>query len=107
MSGATAADGSLNITVVSGASYTGVMANDGSFNVVVATGSVYVGAYHPCGAWWVTVAPSGIHSLRAPDGSLYVSETPYTTGGQRVTVVSGSLSGTTSVGWSQDWYWWT
>lgn len=92
MSGSTFTDGSLNVSVVSGSAYTGVMAADGSFNVVIATGSVYVGAYHPCGAWWVTVAPSGVHSLRAPDGSLYVSETPFTNGGQKVHVVSGTLT---------------
>lgn len=92
MSGVYASDGSMNITVVSGTTLTGTYASDGSINVVVSTGLVFVGAYHPCGAWWVTVAPSGVHGIRAPDGSLYVSETPFTNDGQRVTVVSGSLS---------------
>lgn len=100
MSGVYYTDGSLNVTVVSGTVRTGVYASDGSINVILAPGSSYVGAYHPCGAWYVTVAPSGQHALRAPDGSLYVSETPYTNGGQRVHVVSGSLGGTqTSTNW--------
>lgn len=93
--GAYAADGSLNISVVAGTSYTGLYALDGSYNVVVSPGTSYVGAYHPCGAWWVTVAtlPAvGGLPVRAPDGSLYVSTTPYTDGGQHVTVVAGSLT---------------
>lgn len=88
-----AADGSLNVTVVSGSALTGLYAADGSINVIVPTGGGYKGAYHPCGALYVTVAPSNLHSIRAPDGSLYVTTTPYTYFGQRVTVVSGSLSG--------------
>lgn len=95
MSGYYAADGSMNVTVVSGTAGTGLYASDGSINVVKSpgTGTGIVGTYHPCGALWVTVATSGGHPLRAPDGSLYVSTTPYTNGGQHVTVVSGSLSG--------------
>lgn len=93
-----ASDGSINLTVVSGSSFTGVYANDGSYNVVVSPGT-YVGAYHPCGALYVTVAVSpttGALPIRAPDGSLYVSVSPYTNGGQKVTVVSGSLTPGTS-----------
>jgi hypothetical protein len=92
-----AADGSMNVTVVSGASYTGLYAPDGSINVIKAPGGTYVGAYHPCGAWWVNVAGSpsvGANPLRNVDGSLNVSEPPYTNGGMKVTVVSGSLGGT-------------
>jgi hypothetical protein len=85
-----AADGSLNITIVSGAARTGVYAADGSVNTVVSDGNDARGAYHPCGAWWIAVAPT-IKGFRAPDGSMNVSATPYTGGGQRVTVVSGSL----------------
>lgn len=90
-----ATDGSVNVTVVNGSTSTGIYASDGSINVVVATGGIYLGAYHPCGAWWVTVAPTPSvvpNPLRAPDGSLYVSVTPFTNGGQHVTVVSGSLT---------------
>lgn len=100
-----AADGSMNITVVDGNTYTGIYAPNGSINAVVSDGSSYVGAYHPCGAWWVTVS-SGENTIKAPDGSLYVQETPYTTGGQRVTVVSGSLDGGSSITWAEHWYWW-
>jgi hypothetical protein len=90
-----AADGSMNVTVVDGLSYTGLHAADGSINVILAPGGTYVGAYHPCGAWYVTVAPVEVtrpNPIRAPDGSLNVSVSPYTNGGQRVTVVSGSLT---------------
>jgi len=92
-----AADGSMNVSVVSGNSLTGLHAADGSINVVVSTGSTYVGAAHPCGAWWVTVSPGTLVPLRAPDGSLYVNTTLSKNGSQSVTVVSGSLtpSGTT------------
>lgn len=93
-----AADGSMNVTVVAGSSYTGLHAADGSINVILAPGGSYVGAYHPCGAYYVTVAPAAPtrpNPIKAPDGSMNVSETPYTNGGQRVTVVSGSLSGFT------------
>lgn len=94
MSGLHAADGSLNVTVVDGSTLTGLWAADGSINVVKSDGSVYRGAYHPCGAWWVTLVTSGIVGYYAPDGSMNVAESPYTsTGAVRVTAVSGSLSG--------------
>lgn len=87
-----AADGSWNITVVSGSVYTGLYAADGSYNVVVSPGGSQVGAYAPCGAWYVTRAPaSTLVGMRAPDGSLYVYTGAYTGSGQRVTVVSGVL----------------
>ncbi len=86
-----AVDGSLNVTVVAGNATTGLHAADGSINVIVSNGSGNKPAHHPCGAWYVTSAPSGLHGIRAADGSLYVSTTPYTNGGQHVTVVSGSL----------------
>lgn len=93
MSGLYAPDGSINVTVVNGSTYTGLFAPDGSWNVVKADGS-HFGYYHPCGAILVTVATSGPSSSHAPDGSIYVEETPYTySGALRVTVVSGSLSG--------------
>jgi len=86
-----ATDGSLNIAVVSGATRTGIQDASGNVNVVVSDGLSVKGAHHPCGAWWVTSSPAGYHGIKAPDGSLYVSVSPYTTIGQRVTVVSGSL----------------
>lgn len=88
------ADGSWNVTVVDGSTYTGFYAADGSVNVIKATGSSYVGAYHPCGALWVTVSPGTLIPRQAPDGSLYVTESgmPSTNIGQPVTVVSGSLN---------------
>lgn len=92
-----AADGSINVSVVDGSTFTGLHAADGSVNVVVSDGSVSRGMYHPCGGWWVTVSPGTLVPLRAPDGSLYVSQSgmPSTNFGQPVTVVSGSLSGFT------------
>lgn len=93
--GVYAADGSLNVTVVSGSSLTGLYAANGSINVVQAVGTLPCGAYHPCGAWWVTTVTSGLVGYYAADGSMNVAESPYTAhGAVRVTVVSGSLSGT-------------
>lgn len=92
-----ASDGSRNVSVVDGSTYTGIQANDGSYYVVVSPGTSHVGVNHPCGAYWVTVAtnPQGVY---APDGSYNVSVSPYTNGGMRVTVISGSLTpgGTTA-----------
>lgn len=91
--GVYAADGSWNVSVVSGSTRTGIYAADGSLNVVLAPGSSYVGAYHPCGALWVTVSPGTFVPVRAPDGSLYVQQSPYVNNsGQKVTAVSGSLT---------------
>ncbi len=87
-----ATNGSLNVSVVSGSSYTGLYAADGSINVVNASGSTYIGASHPCGAYWVTLSPGTLVGIRAPDGSLYVNTTNANDGSQYVTVVSGSLS---------------
>lgn len=91
-SGWYASDGSMNVTVVPGTSYTGLHALDGSVNVVLSSGGTYVGAYHPCGAWWVTDNTSTVSSVRAADGSLNISASPYKTGTQHVTVVSGGIS---------------
>lgn len=90
----TAADGSLNVAVVAGTSPTGIYAASGAINVVQAPVVVGpIGAYHPCGAWWVTTAPAGVPvPARAPDGSLYVCQAPYTTGGRRITVTSGVIT---------------
>lgn len=89
--GIRATDGSINIAVVDGSTRTGVQNASGHVNVVVSDGLTVKGAHHPCGAWWVTESTAGYHGIRAPDGSLYVSVSPYTTIGQRVTVVSGAL----------------
>lgn len=89
-----AADGSLNVSVVDGSAYTGLYAADGSYNVFVVDGSTYVGAYAPCGAWNVRTAGAavtGAQTIRSPEGGLYVSQSPYTNGAQRVTVVSGTI----------------
>jgi len=90
-----AADGSWNVTVVDGSTYTGLYAADQSLNVIKSDGSTYVGSYHPCGAQYVSTNTSGLVSFYAPDGSIYVTNTgmPSTDQGQPVTVVSGSLFG--------------
>lgn len=93
MSGLYAANGSVNVSVVSGSSYTGLYAADGSWNAVKSAGGTFIGLYHACGALNVTVAPAAtVISRFAPDGSLYVYTGAYTGMGQQVTVVSGSLS---------------
>lgn len=95
-----AADGSWNVTVVDGSTYTGLYAADQSLNVIQSPGNVFVGAYHPCGAQYVTTNISGAVSFYAPDGSVYVTNTgfPSTNRGQPVTVVSGSLFGPVTTG---------
>jgi len=90
-----AADGSLNVTVVTGVSYTGLFAADGSYNVIASPGGSYVGATHACGAKYVTPRSTLSNSpITAPDGSLFVTNTgmPPKNEGQPVTVVSGSLT---------------
>lgn len=94
MSGLYAADGSINVSVVSGATVTGQNAPDGSMNVVLAPTPVVapIGVNHPCGARWVTLTTSGFGAY-APDGSQYVVESPYNAQGAiRVTAVSGDLT---------------
>lgn len=93
MAGVYAADGSMNVTVVTGATITGLYAPNGSINVVESTGSNYLGLHHPCGAWWVTLVSSGQVSRMAPNGSLNVDTSPYNTNATRVTVVGGSFGG--------------
>lgn len=86
-------EGYIRVTVVNGLSRVNRYAPDGSWNVVLATGTAWKGANHPCGALWVKVAPSTGAPARAPDGSLYVTESGAFGRGTRVKVVSGSLSG--------------
>lgn len=86
-----ASDGSINVTVVDGSTFTGAQAADGSLYVVERTSEI--GAYHPCGALLVTPITSNDPIIYASDGSLKVSESPYYQTSQRVTVVSGSFGG--------------
>jgi hypothetical protein len=93
-SGVYAADGSFRVTVVDGTSHVGLYAADGSFNVKESNGTTDRGIYHwASGALLVTVRASAGASIYASDGSLYVSESPYVHGTQRVTAVSGSFGG--------------
>lgn len=99
-------DGTINVTVVTGASFVGLYAPDGSINVVKDTGSTFVGLEHPCGAWWVTpVTDTSIRTAYSPNGSLYVTNTgmPLRSQGQPITVVSGSLFGPPPVGFYYPW----
>lgn len=84
-----AADGSWNVTVVAGTSWTGQFAADGSRNVIYDT--TYRGVYHPCGALRYTKVTTPQNSIYAADGSINVSTGTYQPGTQRVTVVSGVL----------------
>lgn len=92
MAGIYAADGSTNVTVVDGTTLTGLYAADGSFNVVVSKEISPIGVYAPCGALNVTLVTEGNTGRYAPDGSLFVTESPYGADGAiRVTAVTGSL----------------
>lgn len=86
-----AADGSINVTVVDGTALIGRYAANGSWNVFQTTGTQR-GAYHPCGAFNVTVDNTGPNAIRAADGSMNVTTTPFNgKGAQRVTVVAGAF----------------
>lgn len=89
MSGLYAADGSINVTVVTGSTFTGLYAADGSWNVI-ASDSTY-GIYHACGALRVTLVTSNQLTDYAANGSLNVSITPYYYASLKITVVSGSF----------------
>lgn len=86
-----AADGSINITIVDGATRVGRYAPDGSWYAVV--DPTPRGLNNPCGALNITEATgTDPVSVYSPKGFLRVSTSPYTpTGGQRVTVISGVL----------------
>ena len=88
-----AADGSLNVTVVDGNSYTGAQAADGSLNVLVVDGTDYTGLLAGCGAVNVIAAVADSNSYFHPCGAWYISESPYYTGAVKVTVMSGSIGG--------------
>lgn len=88
-----ASDGSINVTVVDGNSYVGAQAADGSLNVLVVDGSDYTGLLAGCGAVNVIAAVADSNSYFHPCGAWYVSESPYSIGAVRVTVVSGSIGG--------------
>lgn len=86
-----AADGSWNVTVVDGSTFTGLYAPDGSYNVVEVDGTSIAGLYAPCGAYNVYVSDGTYIGFYHPSGAINVSVSPYETGTVRVTAVSGSL----------------
>lgn len=88
-----AADGSLNITIVDGNTYTGRYATDGSTYAVVTDGSTYTGLHHRCGAMYIVNTNSAVTSIQHPSGGVYVSDSTYANGSIRVTVISGALEG--------------
>jgi len=101
MVGSFAANGSWNVTVVTGSSAVGIFATDGSINVFNASAiNTPVGAYHASGA--LNVVPTSSSTflpLRHPNGSLYVTDGSSSGAGillnrgQPVTVISGTLFG--------------
>lgn len=101
-----ATDGSINVTVVAGSSFTGLYAADGSINVIASSGGSFVGLHHPCGALYVTpITSTSFSPIYAVDGSLNVTNTgmPSKDQGQPVTVVSGSLFGPVVTGAYYPW----
>lgn len=91
MAGIYAADGSINVTQVSGAAYVGRYAPDGSMNVFISSGTSPVGKTHASGAQQIVRNLSGTQHYHHGDGSTLIQTTPYTLGGQRITIVSGSI----------------
>lgn len=100
MSGLYAADGSINVSVVS-ASGSQLYASDGSWNVIHVDGVGVVDT--TTGALRVTLTTSNQNSLYAPDGSRYISVSPYKTNTIRITVVSGSFGPPPSGGLYYPW----
>jgi len=88
---AQATDGSLNVTVVDGTTWVGRIAKDGSLNVFQVDGSTWTGRNHTSGAVNVVVIASGEYDINNKCGAVNVSVSPYITGTQRVTVVSGEF----------------
>lgn len=86
-----ATDGSINIAVVNGATFVGSISVDGALNVFQSVVAGNIGSTAPCGARHVTISGAPTVSRQAPNGSWNISVSPYTNGGQRVTVVSGTL----------------
>lgn len=88
-----AADGSYNVTAVTGATYTGLYALDGSLNVVQKDGTILTGLYHPCGAYNVVLYSSGEARIQHSSGAYLISKAgAYVPNTMRVTVVSGSIT---------------
>jgi hypothetical protein len=86
-----AADGSWNVTVVDGSTFTGLYAPDGSYNVVEVDGTSIAGLYAPCGAYNVFVSDGTYTGFYHPSGAINVSVSPYELSTVRVTAVSGDL----------------
>jgi hypothetical protein len=97
--GVHAADGSSRVSVVSGASFTGLSAPDGSFNVVpvLATDISTFGIFHPSGALRGVIDPDAtFKGLYAPNGAFWMSgleKRNFILNGFDPTHVSWSLSG--------------
>jgi hypothetical protein len=87
------ADRTIRVSIVDGSTRVGLRAVDGSINVVVSPNDgVKRGSTHSAsGARYGLRAPASNISFFAPDGSHYLSTTPFTTRGTPVTVVSGVL----------------
>lgn len=91
-----APDGSLNVTVVSGETLTGMTAPDGSTNVVQfiqdEENPKHAAATHACGALWVVPVDGSTETGRySAAGAINVSEVSGAGGALRVTVVSGEF----------------
>ena len=86
-----AADGSWNVTVVAGTSFTGLYAPNGSYNVVEVPGTSLTGLYAPCGAYNVILSDGTHTGFYHPCGAMNVAVSPYVRSVTKVTVVSGSL----------------
>lgn len=92
LGGAYATDGSKRVTVVDGSSRVPLVNGDGTLNIILSDGT-RGGIQHTCGAIRVTVYTSGVPTFYANDGSIYISESPYTLGTLAITIITGSLSG--------------
>lgn len=93
------ADGKINLTSVTGSSFTGLYAADGSINIVINNGLSNAGAYHACGALNAVVVTSG-SAYYADNGSINVMSNSF--GGYSLIVPAGVISlATNYIGFSE------
>ena len=91
MAGLYAADGTINVNVVSGASFVGYQGSNGGINVRQVDGTVVGPLQHVSGAINVLNAVGGEEKHQHPSGARVITNSGKH-GAQGVTVLTGSLT---------------
>lgn len=84
------ADGQRVITIVDGATRTGLYSADGNYNGVLNNGLSYTGLYHPCGAFNCVIVSDPQSGAYAPNGGLNIALNA--SGGYSPTPINGTGS---------------